>query len=65
MAPPKKTKATCLRTTETAKEGHQMNMNRIINMFLRVFMRKMMSRGIDAGINMASRRSGSKEEMTP
>jgi hypothetical protein len=45
-----------------------MNMNQIINMFVRVVMRKIMSRNIDAGINMATRRrrgGGVEEDMTP
>lgn len=39
-----------------------MNMNQIINMVIRIFMRKILGRGIDAGINMATRRGGSEQD---
>ncbi len=39
-----------------------MNMNQIITMVIRIIMRKVLGRGIDAGINMATRRGGSEPD---
>lgn len=42
-----------------------MNINQLINMFMRIFTRKIMNRGIDAGFDYASGRGKSREDMTP
>lgn len=42
-----------------------MNIERLISMFMRLFVRKIMNRGIDAGIDYASRGRGEKTEATP
>ncbi|MGR3343836.1 MAG: hypothetical protein ACU0DI_11520 [Paracoccaceae bacterium] len=39
-----------------------MNVNQIINMVMRIIMRRILGRGIDAGIKMATRRGGSKQD---
>ncbi len=42
-----------------------MNVNQIINMAMKMIMRKVMSRGIDAGMNMASKKSAQPQEEEP
>ncbi len=39
-----------------------MNVNQIINMAMKMIMRKVMSRGIDAGMNMASKKRATPHE---
>lgn len=39
-----------------------MNVNQIINMAMKMVMRKVMSRGIDAGMNMASKKQAAPQQ---
>ena len=42
-----------------------MNLNRLIDMAMRMVMRKLVSKGVDAGIDAVSRRGKPREAMTP